>query len=291
MQPFPVGQETLCYFVAYLADQDISHQSIKCYLSGVRHLHVSLGYPEPNLGQSMPTLQQAMRGVRSVQSKRGRGQRVRLPITPELLHRIRRHWDQLQTGQSDVVMLWAACTLCFFGFFRAGEITIPSENGFDPAVHLSFADLAIDSQSNPTSLRIRLKQSKTDPFRRGIDVFVGRMGNLLCPVTAMRAYLAQRGEGPGPLFRLSGGRGLTRERFVARVREALRATGVQAACYSGHSFRSGAATTAARAGIPEATIKLLGRWESCAYLLYVKTPRSQLVSLSQLLAKLPQQEH
>ena len=287
LRPFPVCQVTLCYFVAYLADQNIAQQSIKCHLSGVRHLHVSLGHPEPGIGQSMPTLQKALRGVRSIQSKRGRGSRTRLPITPELLHNIRRHWEKETTERANVIMLWAACTTCFFGFFRAGEITTPSDKGIDPNVHLSFADLAIDNQANPTTLRIRLKQSKTDPFRRGVDVFVGRTGDLLCPVTAMVAYLAQRGGGSGPLFHFSDGRVLTRERFVARVREALKVTETQVACYSGHSFRSGAATTAARAGLTEATIKLLGRWESCAYLLYVKTPRDQLASLSQLLAKAP----
>jgi hypothetical protein len=40
---------------------------------------------------------------------------------------------------------------------------------------------------------------------------------------------------------------------------------VGTAHYSGHSFRVGAATTAARAGLCQATIKMLGRWESSAY--------------------------
>lgn len=263
------------------------YQTIKCYLSGVRHLHVSLGHSEPDFGRAMPTLQQALRGVRYLQSKRGRAPRTRLPITPELLHKIRREWDKATTDRADNLMLWAACTLCFFGFFRAGEITVQSESAFDPGVHLTFGDLALDNQSNPTILRVRVKRSKTDPFRRGIDVCVGRTGNALCPVAAMLAYLAVRGAGAGALFRFVDGRVLTRERFVSRVRAALRGAGVDEARYSGHSFRSGAATTAARAGLSEATIKLLGRWESCAYLLYVKTPRDQLAALSQLLAGKP----
>lgn len=35
--------------------------------------------------------------------------------------------------------------------------------------------------------------------------------------------------------------------------------------YSGHSFRSGAATTAAKRGLGDATIEMLGRWQSNAY--------------------------
>ena len=36
--------------------------------------------------------------------------------------------------------------------------------------------------------------------------------------------------------------------------------------YSGHSFRIGAATTAAAKGIEDCIIKILGWWESLAYL-------------------------
>ena len=41
--------------------------------------------------------------------------------------------------------------------------------------------------------------------------------------------------------------------------------GIDFVPYSGHSFRSGAATTAAKQGISDATIKMLGRWKSSAY--------------------------
>jgi len=78
---------------------------------------------------------------------------------------------------------------------------------------------------------------------------------------------------------------LTRQRFVARVREALTLAGIDCSPYSGHSFRSGAATTASKCGISDATIKMLGRWKSSAYQLYVKTPRDQLARVSLELVK------
>lgn len=68
-------------------------------------------------------------------------------------------------------MLWAAACTGFFGFLRAGEFTVPSTKGYDPDVHLNLQDLAVDSHSNPTMIRLRIKESKTDTFRKGADVF------------------------------------------------------------------------------------------------------------------------
>lgn len=51
--------------------------------------------------------------------------------------------------------------------------------------------------------------SKTYPFRVGVDIFVGRTGNSLCPVTAVLAYKVARGSGPGPFARFSDGKPLT----------------------------------------------------------------------------------
>ncbi len=82
------------------------------------------------------------------------------------------------------------------------------------------------------------------------------------------------------MFRFQDGRLLTRERFVTQVCDNLVLAGLNPAHYAGHSFHSRAGTTAAQGGLPEATIKMLGRWESCAYLLYVMTPKEQLASFS-----------
>ena len=253
-------------------------------MSGIRHLQISHGLPDPCVS-SMPILQQVLRGIRSSQAKRGMARRTRLPITPPLLIKLRSIWS-MEASKQDNIMLWAASTLCFFGFFRAGEITVPSDQLYDPNSHLGYPDIAVDNLSRPSVLRVHLKVSKTDPFRRGIDVFVGRTFNKLCPVEAMMAYLAVRGDGACPLFRFEDSRLLTRQRFVSQVREALRKAGIESRDYASHSFRSGAATTAARCGINEATIKLLGRWESCAYLLYIKTLRDVLAEMSKSMSEL-----
>ena len=119
-------------------------------------------------------------------------------------------------------------------------------------------------------MRVTFKQSKTDPFRKGVDIFVGRTGTDLCPVGALLDYLRVRGAAQGALFVFSDGRLLTRQRFVERVRDALQRAGVDQSKYCGHSFRIGAATTAAAKGMEDCIIKTLGRWESLVYLQYVK---------------------
>ena len=220
----------------------------------------------------MPKLEQVLRGIKR-QNAAAKTKRERLPITPDILVKLRAVWCY---GQSQV---------CFFRFFRAGELTIPSENSYDPQIHLSYGDIAIDSPSNPTIMKVHLKESKTDPGRKGVDIFVGRTYNKLCPIAAVMAYLAKRGNAPGFLFKLESGKPLTKAKFVASVKGALISAGVDSTKYAGHSFRIGAATTAHLQGIEDATIKMLGRWESSAYLLYVRTPRDQLASLSSILSK------
>jgi hypothetical protein len=233
---------------------------------------------------SMARLEQVLKGIKSLQAKAaGPAKSMRLPITPDLLRKMKQSWEGMgATG--DNLMLWAAVTLCFFGFMRSGEITVPTETSYDEGAHLSFTDVTVDCIRNPQMLKVRIKASKTDPFRIGVDIFVGKTGNVLCPVSAVLAYMALRGPGPGPLFQFRDGRPLTRTRLVQKVKEAISAAGINCAPYSGHSFRSGAATTAAKQGISDATIKTLGRWQSNAYQLYIKTPRQQLAAISQRLA-------
>ena len=83
-------------------------------------------------------------------------------------------------------------------------------------------------------------------------------------MAALLDYLCVRGPGEGPLFRFEDGRPLTRPRLVAAMRLALEKAGINQTDYCSHSFRIGAATTAAEKGIEDSVIKTLGRWKSAA---------------------------
>ena len=228
----------------------------------------------------MPQLNYAIRGMKRLSPPVSRIQR--LPITPQILSRMKSVW-QGDTSRRDTAMLWAAATMCFFGFLRAGEVVVPSDGGFDESCHLSFGDVRVDSHSSPQFLEVRIKASKTDPFRKGVTVYLGRTDGAICPVAASLAYMVSRGPAAGPFFTFGDGRCLTRERFVKAVRDALQRSGVDSSRYAGHSFRIGAATTAANRGIQDSLIKVLGRWESSAYTLYVRTPRETLCQVAKTL--------
>ena len=280
----PVTQDMLCYFVAYLGKKGLGYSTIKTYLAAVRSLQVDYGFNSP-FDASMPKLDRVLKGVKVVQGKEGRAPQRKLPITPKILRQIRTQWPGVGRDYDDT-MLWAAALVCFFGFMRAGELMGDRKDGFDPSQHLAFDDVATDNRENPTMVQITLKTSKTDPFRKGVNIVIGATDNDLCPVQALFSYLRMRGGAPGPLLMLKDGSRLTRSYFVSRIRAALSALGYcNTSQYSGHSFRAGAATTAAAMKVEDSIIKTLGRWESAAYLLYVRIPKEELKGISHTISR------
>jgi len=128
-------------FCTHLVDRR-HHSSIKIYLSTVRSLHIDYGFPDPLTNRLQ--LQCLFRGI-----KRHQGSNLpqHQPVTADLMSVLHRSLD---LDNPDNVMLWAACSLEFFGFLRVGEFTV---NGpFDPALHLTLADVQVDSPTNPQSL-------------------------------------------------------------------------------------------------------------------------------------------
>ena len=101
----------------------------------------------------------------------------------------------------------------------------------------------------------------------------------------MLAYLPQRGNAEEPLFVFESGAPLTCQRLVVQLRSALTEANFDASAYCGHSFRIGAATTAAQLGMEDSLIKTLGRWDSAAYQRYIKISRESLANTSSILCR------
>ena len=267
--------------MAYLAKNSLCFTTISSYLSACRFYQILAGLPDPSLSD-FSQLGYVLRGVRRTASSQ---HRRRLPVTPDLLRAVWVAWsrDSLNFNR---VMLWAAFCLGFFGFLRAGEFTCPSLEKFDCSSMLAVGDVWVDSRTDPRCLTVRLKRSKCDPFGSGVLVYVGRTFRPLCPVAAMLSYLAIRPPFPGPLFIFSDGTSLSRERLTVSLAQALRLAGLDASGYSGHSFRIGAATAAAQAGISDSLIQTLGRWKSSAFMTYIRTPKETLCAASVSLANI-----
>ena len=274
LPPLPLTESNVCLFAADVSES-VGWGTIRSYLSGLRFYQITAGLPDPALA-SLPMLAYLLKGIRKktpdcVRSKR-------LPITPDLLRKMHAVWSQ-GPWTFDKVMLWAACCLGFFGFMRAGEFTTTTFNTTSDAV-LSVGDIGVDSRVDPKVLVVHLRHSKTDPFSAGVRLFLGRTGDVLCPVLAVLRYLALRSSEPGPLFIFNDGSPLSRTLLVTHLREALSKAGVDAKSYSGHSFIIGAASAAARAGLSDSLIQTLGRWKSSAFMAYIRTPVDDLVAVS-----------
>ena len=122
--PFPVSEFVLCAFAAYLADQNLSPQTIKSYVTAIRNTQLLLGLPDPRELLSHPILKRVQAGISWSRLGRGQMSKVRLPITAPTLHRIKR---QLDIGaHRDTLVFWAVCCTAYIGFFRLGELLFPS---------------------------------------------------------------------------------------------------------------------------------------------------------------------
>ncbi len=193
-QPLPLSQRGMTIYVSFLGGEGIRHSTIKVYLSAIRYLQIESGLGDPFAKASWPRLEYVLKGIKRNQAETGVKSKPRLPITPTILKKLKSVWEP-NAAQGDIKMIWAACCLCFFSFLRCGKITVPGDSEYDPAVHLSFADVSFDHPSDPSVIQVHIKSSKTDPFRKGVFVYLGRTNADLCPVSALLGYLCARSRG------------------------------------------------------------------------------------------------
>ena len=250
--PMPTDEETLIQYVAYLV-KTMKHSSIKGYLAAVRHLHIRSGY-ELDL-RKFVHLQLICRGLKQSQ---GDSSRICLPITITHLKLFFQLLAIPTTTNYDSSMIWAEMTLGFFGFLCLGEMTCNSP--YSPAIHLSPGDITfLPTFLNPECMSVRIKISKTDPFRSGQTIILGKTNQTICPVRAMATYLSIRGASSGPLFQYLSGAPLTKVGLTAETRQLLSRTGLQPSQW---------------------LITTLGQWSSDCYERYIQCPYSLLSKVS-----------
>ena len=182
--PLPINEDILISFSVALA-RSVRYSTIKNYLSAVKNYHSSHGY-ELQVSNFL-RLRLILRGIKRSQ---GQQSKVRRPITLQLLNLFYCLLNVQHTDNRDSIMLWAAMTLAVFGFLRIGELNCNSN--FDPKHHLMKSDITLMTRSSPRYMLVRLKVSKTDPFRQGQTLVIGTTNSPLCPISAMVAYLNSR---------------------------------------------------------------------------------------------------
>ena len=247
----------------------VSYKTIKVYLAGIWLEHLERGLKDPTKDELLHLL------CTGIKRSQGVSKPKRLPITINVLQALKL---QLRNDSSltplEKWLLWAAFTLAFYGFLRASEFASSSFTW--QHIHLS-----------DDRYTILIEQSKTDPFHRGHIVNVHATGTSTCPVRTLRLYAEATTplHDDEPVFKGGKFSPLDRQHLTSSIRYLQKNTQYSHQQYSRHSFRSGAATTAAAAGIPEWLIKILGRWRSNAYQVYIDSSPAMLQSIPSLLAR------
>ena len=243
-------EHKLRLFATFMA-RSLANRTIKVYLAAVKFTELELGYPD-NFG-NMLALRLLLRGIKRVKGVNWR--LPRLPITTAVLKGLKTSLRHSNFHIQDQYMLWAAFTLAFFGFLRSAEFRSPATSRFSTLHTFLRSDITIHS----SHLFVHVKVSKADPFRNGSNLIIHAMGSSICRVRAMTKYLDTTTHNNKPLFIFCNGSYLTRSSLTSILRALLGRSGIDISRYSSHSFRIGAATTAAAANIPDWLIKVMGR--------------------------------
>lgn len=116
--------------------------------------------------------------------------RTRTPLTRPFLLRI---LNCLPLTDYDDVVLKAAFTLAFAGFLRVGEFTYKQgDKELEPTFRNWFLTKGcIKTRASGRYMEVTLPASKTDPFRKGINLTIAATYDNACPVSAMKQYLAR----------------------------------------------------------------------------------------------------
>ncbi|XP_073529602.1 uncharacterized protein [Phyllobates terribilis] len=205
-------------------------------------------------------VRQALKGWR-------RGWKVRdcrRPISYGLLFILGQLLELVCKSAWSIRLFWLAFSPAFFGAFRLGELVSPSRF-VSGGLSKEDVNLYMDR------IEVFLRCSKTDQFKQGCKVVLFAVaGSDMCPVRCVREFGLVSGGHTSLLLVHEDGSFLSRYQFLAVLKKCLEAGGIPPKEFSGHSFRIGAATEAARRGLGDELVKKIGRWESIRFRSYIR---------------------
>lgn len=274
---FPILISTVWSFLVFnFENRNLKISSIRRLLAGIQFY---AKYYNPNI-QSLFSDSSVRLLIKGLAKSSSKISDKRLPITLPLLQRL---IISVRNGLLSTylnILLEAVFLSAFYGFMRPGEFTSET-NKFDSARGISLSDLRF----GPTFFTLFLKHSKTDAQGSGVTLTFSKINNNFCPFSAMVKFLKIRPRTPkyAPLFILPNGAPLSKARFRTHLTTVIKSCSLSPLLYTGHSFRIGAATTAAERGISTSAIKIMDRRSSSAFESYIRPDSKTILEAQQAL--------
>lgn len=236
-------------YVTYLSQNGLGLSSIQSTLSALRFhcrsndIHITF---------DTARLALLLKGIKRTQIPKLRATNaVKLSHLTRLMSAASTIFDY-KTG----VLVRAMFSMAFFGLLRPSEMALSTVS---PNNRLLRSDVLLKQKS----IRIRFRSYKHST--KPVVVNIPRQDRLdICPWVQLNNYLCGLAhQGSDPLF------GCTIAQANNWLQACISKSGIRTTLGL-HSFRRGGATWYSSNGLPDSSLKALGRWSSNAYLVYVK---------------------
>ena len=236
----PSEPKIVSLYLTQLSTKNIKISTIKRRLVSIGVIHKLKGH---YLDTKHPLIVENLMGIKR---RKGSIQNGKKPLLINSLKIIINVIDEQKKEKIKILRDRTIILIGFSGGFRRNEI-----------VSLDFDDLDFVEEG----LKINLRRSKTDQFGagsiKGLPYFENSQ---YCPVVSIQKWIEISKINSGALFRrFTKGSNLSEKRLTDQtvallIKEYLGLAGIDNKNYSGHSLRSGFATSAAEAGVEERTI-------------------------------------
>ncbi len=236
----PSEPKTVSLYLTHLSTKNAKMSTLKRRLVSIGVIHKLKGH---YLDTKHPAIIENIMGIKR---RKGSIQKSKKPILISCLKEIINVIDQQNNEEIKRFRDRSIILIGFSGGFRRNEI-----------VSLDYEDLDFV----PEGLKISLRKSKTDQFGEGFTKALPYFDkSQYCPVVSLKKWLEISKITSGSVFRrfvkgskLSENR-LTDQSVALLIKENLKLAGIDSKNYSGHSLRSGFATSAAESGAEERSI-------------------------------------
>ena len=236
----PSEPKIISLYLTHLSTKDIKMSTLKRRLVSIGVIHRLKGH---YLDTKHPLIIENFMGIKR---RKGSTQKGKKPLLINYLKLIINVIDQDKSKEIKKIRDRTIILIGFSGGFRRNEL-----------VSLDYDDLDFV----PEGLKITLKKSKTDQYGEGLIKGLPYFDNSqFCPVLSIKKWIDITEINSGPLFRrFSKGSKLTQFRLTDQtvallIKKYLKLAGIDYKNYSGHSLRSGFATSAAESGAEERSI-------------------------------------